>query len=91
MSAQATKLRDEAEAIYKNISTEEATPEYQNLTGQDKYEAGREKHEAEKVAEQNLAEAKKLKTSAENSEATFKMFTKQAAAGRETAERLRRL
>ena len=45
------QLENEAAAIEANIAREIETEEYKNLTGQEKYEADREKREAEKVIE----------------------------------------
>jgi hypothetical protein len=49
MKSDAKQLIAEAEEIEVNIKRKEASPEYQNLAGQEKYEADKEKREAEKI------------------------------------------
>ena len=85
------QLMKEAEAIEENIRTEEATPEYQALQGKEKYEAEQEKKDAERIAASKRQEAQQEEQAAQGSSDTARMFRRQAAAGRETADRLRRL
>ena len=85
------KLNAEADVIEQNIAKKEATPEYQNLAGQEKYEADREKNEVKKIVADRRAQAKGLEGDIENHESTAKLLQRQAAGNRETAERLRKL
>jgi hypothetical protein len=87
----AKQLIADADEIEGNIKREEAKPEYQALTGQEKYEADREKHDAEKIAENKRVQAKQEEEEAKGSLNTVKHFRRTAAAGRETARRLRSL
>jgi hypothetical protein len=85
------RFNTDADTIEQNIAKEEAAPEYQNLVGQEKYEADREKNEAKKIVIDYRTQAKGLESEIENHEATAKLLQRQAAGNRETAERLRRL
>jgi hypothetical protein len=85
------QLNTDADAIEQNIAKEEATPGYQKLAGQEKYEADREKNEAKKIVADHRAQAKGLEGEIENHESTAKLLQRQAAGNRETAERLRKL
>src|ERR1700730_2059076 len=64
------RLNNDADTIEQNIAKEEATPEYQNLAGQEKYEADREKNEAKKIVTDYRTQAKSLESEIENHEAT---------------------
>ena len=85
------RLNNDADTIEQNIAKEEATPEYQNLAGQEKYEADREKNEAKKIVTDYRTQAKGLESEIENHEATAKVLMRQVTGNRETAERLRNL
>jgi hypothetical protein len=87
----AAQLLTDADAIEENIKTEEATPEYKALEGKELYEANHERNEALKIVASKRQEAEQEKEQAKGSIDTAKMFRRQAAAGRETAERLKRL
>jgi hypothetical protein len=91
MKADGRKLFAEAEEIDKNIKTVEADAEYQALEGQLKYEADREKREAEKIADNKRQTAKQAEEAATQMVETVKHFRRMGAASRETAERLRSL
>jgi hypothetical protein len=91
MKGDAKQLIAEADEIEGNIKREEAMPEYQNLTGQEKYEADREKREAEKIADNKRQTAKQAKEAATQMVETVKHFRRMGAASRETAERVRNL
>jgi hypothetical protein len=56
MKADVKELFAGADEICGNINREEATPEYMVLAGQEKYEADREKCEAEKIVKNKLQE-----------------------------------
>src|ERR1700759_4231872 len=79
------QLNANADEIEQNIAKEEATPEYQKLEGQEKYEADREKNEAKKIITDYRTQAKSLESEIENHEATAKLLMKQAGGGYETA------
>jgi hypothetical protein len=68
------RFSTDANTIEQNIAKEEAEPEYQNLAGQEKYEADREKNEAKKVVADYRAQAKALPAEIENHEATAKLL-----------------
>jgi hypothetical protein len=91
MKADAKQLIAEAEEIEKNIKTVEADAEYQALEGQLKYEADKEKREAEKIVANKRQTAKQAEEGAEQMVQTAKFFKQNAAASRETAERVRNL
>jgi hypothetical protein len=91
MKADAKQLVSEAEAIEENIKKVEADTEYQALEGQLKYEADKEKREAEKIAASKRQTAKQAEDNVAQMSDTIKFFRRNAAAGRETAERVRNL
>jgi citrate synthase len=91
MKADAAQLVVEAEEIEENIKREEATPEYQALVGQEKYEADKEKREAEKIVDNKRQTAKQAEEAATQMTETVKHFRRMAIASRETAERVRNL
>jgi hypothetical protein len=91
MKADAVQLIVEAEAIEANIKREESSPEYQVLAGQEKYEADKEKREAEKIAANKRQTAKQADEAATQMTETAKHFRRMGAASRETAERVRNL
>jgi hypothetical protein len=68
-----TQLNANADEIEQNIAKEEATAEYQNLAGQEKYEANREKNEAKKMVTDSRNQAKALDSEIENHESTAKL------------------
>jgi hypothetical protein len=61
------------------------------MTGQERYEAKKEKEDAEKIAASKRKNADEAEEDAKNKDATEKHFRRMAAASRETADRLRRL
>jgi len=85
------QLNAEADAIDAHIKTQEESEEYKALTGQAKYEADKEKKDAQNIAEAKRAQAKEEGKLIEGGEATAKHFRQQAANGRATAEKLRKL
>jgi hypothetical protein len=85
------QLNADADAIDANIKTQEDSEEYKALTGQAKYEADKEKKDAENIAESKRAQAKEEEKMIEGGEGTAKHFRQQAANVRATAERLRKL
>jgi hypothetical protein len=85
------RLNTDADTLEQSIAKEELAPEYINLTGQEKYEADREKNEAKKIVTDYRAQAKALPAEIENHEATARLLMKQAGGNYETADRLRRL
>jgi hypothetical protein len=85
------QLNAEADAIDKQISEGQQSEEYKTLAGQDKYEADREKNDAKKIAESMRQLAEEEAKNAENGESTAKHFRQQAANGRATADRIRKL
>jgi hypothetical protein len=91
MKSDALQLVSEADSIELNIKIEEATPEYQALEGKEKYEAEREKREAEKIIESKRQTAKQAEEAATQMVETVKHFRRMGAASRETAERVRNL
>jgi len=83
------QLNKEADGIEANIKAEEEKPEYQALQGQEKYEADREKREAEKIVaskRQQAAEESKVVT---DCEATAQHFRGQANNSRVVADKIR--
>ena len=90
MKADVKELFAEADEICGNINCEEVTPEYMVLAGQEKYEADREKCEAEKIVENKRQTAKQAEEAATQMAETVKHFRRMAAASRETAERVRK-
>jgi hypothetical protein len=91
MKSDAKQLIAEAEEIEANIKREEATPEYQALVKQKKYEADKEKREAEKIAANKRQTAKQAEDGVAQILEIAKFFRRNAAASRETAERVRNL
>ena len=66
----AEQLNKEADAIEENIKTETETPEYQSLEGQEKYEADREKNDAEKIVKSKRQQAAEETKQVSDCEAT---------------------
>jgi hypothetical protein len=87
--ALAEQLNKEADAIEQNIKTEEATPEYQALEGQEKYEADREKREAEKIVESKRQQAAQESKAVTDGEATAQHFRARANNSRVVADKIR--
>jgi hypothetical protein len=85
------QLEKEATAIEANIAREIETEEYKNLAGQDKYEADREKRDAEKVIEDKRAIAKQEAENAKGGEDAARMFRQNAENGRAVADKIRKL
>jgi hypothetical protein len=83
------QLTNEAEAIEANIKAESEKPEYQTLQGQEKYEADREKREAEKIVESKRQQAKQEAVDVEEGEKTAKHFISEAANSRLVADKIR--
>lgn len=61
------------------------------MSGQEKYESDKQRGEAEKIAESKRQQATEEEKNAEGGEQAAKHFTRQAAASRATAERIRNL
>jgi hypothetical protein len=85
------QLNADADAIDESIKTQTESEEYKSLTGQAKYEADKEKKDAENIAESKRQQAKEEERLIEGGEATAKHFRQQAGNGRLTAEKLRKL
>jgi len=85
------QLNADADGIDANIKTQEESEEYKALTGQEKYEADKEKKAAQDIAESKRRTATEEQKLIEGGEATAKHFRQQAANGRATAEKLRKL
>jgi hypothetical protein len=85
------QLNGDADRIEEQIKVGENSEEYKALAGQAKYEADKEKKDAENIAESKRSQAKEEEKLIEGGEATAKHFRQQAANGRATAERLRKL
>jgi hypothetical protein len=86
-----SELTMDADAIDAHIAKEMETPEYKALEGQEKYEADKERKQAEKIAESKRQTAKQLEDEVKGGMDTAKHFRHQAATSRETAQRLRNL
>jgi dGTP triphosphohydrolase len=85
------QLNAEADAIDEHIKTQEESEECKALAGQEKYEADQEKKAAQKIAESKRQAAASEAEMISGGEATAKHFRQQAANGRATAEKLRKL
>lgn len=83
------QLNKEADAIEQNIKTESENPEYVALERQEKYEADREKREAEKIVESKRQQAKQEAVDVEEGEKTAKHFVSEAANSRLVADKIR--
>lgn len=87
----AEQSRKEADEIEQNIAREEATPEYQALAGQEKYEADREKNDAKKIVAEKRQAAEKYGEDAKGGREAAAHFRKLAQNGRNVADRIRSL
>lgn len=85
----AEQLNKEADAIEENIKTETETPEYQSLEGQEKYEADREKNDAEKIVKSKRQQAAEETKQVSDCEATAQHFRGQANNSRLVADKIR--
>jgi len=83
------QLNKEADAIEQNIKAEEEKPEYQALQGQERYEADREKREAEKIVESKRQQAAEESNAVTDCEATAQHFRGQANNSRLVADKIR--
>jgi hypothetical protein len=68
------QLEKESAAIEANIAREIESEEYKSLSGQEKYEADREKTDAEKVIEDKRAQAKQEVENVKGGEDAAKVF-----------------
>jgi hypothetical protein len=84
-SAYVEQLEKEAAAIEQNIAREVEKDEYKNLAGQGKYEADKEKRDAEKVIEGKRATAKQEAENAKGGEDAAKVFRQNAENSRTVA------
>jgi hypothetical protein len=85
------QLNREADDIDANIAKEEATDEYKALTGQEKYEADREKDEAKKIATEKRRAAEAEATNVSEGEKTAQYFRSMAENSRVVADKIRHL
>jgi hypothetical protein len=84
-------LKKEPDDIEATIAREEPTPEYLALQGQEKYEADREKNEAQKVVAQKRQQATDEGKNAMDGETTAEHFKDLAANSRTVADKIRAL
>jgi hypothetical protein len=85
------QLNREADDIEANIAKEEATDEYKALTGQDKYEADKEKHDAKTIAKQKRKQAEDEANNVSEGEKTAQFFRSNAQNSRIVADKIRHL
>jgi hypothetical protein len=85
------QLNSEADDIDANIAKEEATDEYKALSGQEKYEADREKDDAKKIAAEKRRAAEAEATNVSEGEKTAQYFRSMAENSRIVADKIRKL
>ena len=85
------QLNREADDIEANIAKEEATDEYKALTGQEKYEADREKDDAKTIAKQKRKQAEDEANNVSEGEKTAQFFRSNAQNSRIVADKIRAL
>ena len=85
------QLNKEADDIEANIAKEEATDEYKALTGQDKYEADKEKDDAKTIAKQKRKQAEDESNNVSEGEKTAQFFRSNAQNSRIVADKIKAL
>jgi len=85
------QLNREADDIDANIAKEEETEEYKALTGQEKYEADREKDEAKKIAAEKRRAAEAEAINVSEGEKTAQMLRNMAQSSFLLADKIRKL
>lgn len=85
------QLNKEADDIEQNIAREEETEEYKALTGQEKYEADREKDEAKKIATEKRRAAEQEATNVSEGEKLAQYYRGNADNSRIVADKIRHL
>ena len=85
------QLNREADDIDANIAKEEATNEYKALTGQEKYEADKEKDDAKTIAKQKRKQAEDETNNVSEGEKTAQFFRSNAQNSRIVADKIRHL
>jgi len=85
------QLNREADEIAENISREEQTDAYKALSGQEKYEADREKTDAQKIVAEKRRVAAEEAAKASEGEQTAEYFRRMAKDSRIVADKIRAL